>query len=59
MDDDGQPLHDAHDEVDHRTHVVGGEAADEVIELVRRRADPEQERHLDEEDDECCCTARI
>lgn len=42
MDDDAEPLHDGHGEVDSSADVVGRDAADERIKFRRGRADPEQ-----------------
>ena len=50
--DDGEELDDAHDEVDGGAHVVCLEASDEGVEVLRGRADAQQERDFDEDEDE-------
>jgi len=47
-----QPLRRRHGGVGCRAHVVGLNPADGGVERGRRRADPEEEGHLNEEDDE-------
>ena len=59
MNNPRHPLYDAHDEVNDGTHVVCRETADEAIELVRGRADAEEEWHLNEEDYEGGRTANL
>ena len=54
--EDAEVLDDGHDGVGGGAHPVGGDAADEAIELGRGRADAEQEGDLNEEDDEGGCT---
>jgi hypothetical protein len=49
--DDGQPLHDGHDAVGARAHVVTRDLADGGVKGGRGRADAQQQRDLDEEDD--------
>jgi len=51
MGDERKPLYGAHGEVDGSAHVVCREAADESVEFIRSRADPEKEGDFDEEDD--------
>lgn len=53
------PLDCTHGGVHSRAHVVGGEAADEGIELGGRRANTEKERYLNKEDDEGTSTAKV
>lgn len=50
--DKTDPLDSAEDHVDGGAHGVGGEAADELIELGGGRADSEEEGNLYEEDHE-------
>lgn len=47
-----EPLYDAHDQIDGGAHIVGLESADELIELGRGWAYPEQKGNFDEEEDE-------
>jgi hypothetical protein len=51
-DDDTEPLHNSHDQVDQRSHVIRGEPLHEGIKLRRGRADSEKQWDLDEDDDE-------
>lgn len=51
-DDERQPLHQAHDAVDGRSHVVCAELAYEVVEFGAGWADAEEEGYFDEEDHE-------
>lgn len=53
------PLDSTHGGVHSRAHVVGGEAADEGIELGGSRANTEEERYLNEEDDEGTSPAKV
>lgn len=53
------PLDSTHGGVHGGAHVVGGEAADEGIELGGCRANTEEERYLNEEDDEGASTAKV
>lgn len=47
-----EPLGEGHGGVRGGAHVVGRHLADGRVEARRGRADPQQERHLNEEDDE-------
>lgn len=49
--EDAQELEDGHDAIGGGAQPVGGDLADEAIELFRGRTDAQQQRHLDEEDD--------
>jgi hypothetical protein len=49
---DADPLYDAHDQVDGRTHVICLESADEAVECGRRWADAEEEGDLNEDYDQ-------
>lgn len=50
--EDAEVLDDGHDGVGSGAHVVGGDAADEGVELLGGRADAEEEGDLNEEDDQ-------
>ena len=50
--DQAEPLHQAHDAVHGGAHVVGAEAAHELVELGRGRADAQQEGDLEEDEDQ-------
>lgn len=45
-----QELDECHDSVCGSSRIVGGDLADHLIKLARRRADAKQQRHFDEED---------
>lgn len=51
--DTADELDDGHDAIGGGAHVVGGDLANEVVELSRGRADAQQERDFDEQDQEC------
>jgi len=50
--DKRQPLHESHDAVGARAHVVGGDLANSGIERGRGWADAQEQGDLDEEDNE-------
>lgn len=52
MYDQAEELDERHDAVDGSAEVIRLKFADELIELLGCRADPEEERDLKEEDDE-------
>ena len=50
MDDDAEPLDDAHHQVDGSAGVRGTEFTDEVVEFAASGTDAEEEGDFDEED---------
>lgn len=57
-DEGAEELHDGHDNVGTSAHVVGGDLANEPVELGRGRADAEKQRDFNEEDDQGGCAAQ-
>jgi hypothetical protein len=51
-DNDTEELNDSHSSVGTCSNVVGGNLADEFVELGGCRADSKQKRHFDKQDDE-------
>jgi hypothetical protein len=51
VNDQTEPLHQAHDTIYASSHVVGGEATDEGVETGRGWADSEKKGNLDEDED--------
>lgn len=49
--DETNPLHSAHNGVHGGAHPVGAETANEIVELLGRRAYAQQERYFNKEDD--------
>jgi hypothetical protein len=54
--DERDPLHNRHDEVDCSAHIVCAELPDEVVEFGRGGADAQEEGDFYEEDYECACS---
>ena len=55
--DKTKPLHNSHNEIDTRPHIVCGESAHEGIEFRGCGTDAEKKRDLDEDDEEGGCPA--